>query len=181
MTVAQTKRKGNRPDESGSLHFKKRVKLAHTDRSNAQDPKKSTVVKAGHSREDGQSDRSKRSSDRSSKHTTLSYLRDEEPSFPRGGGSILTPLERKQIQIQATRDLLFEQGETNGADGIDGGDGDAAHRRGVKSPATKSRKVKAKSKKVAQQETLPGQGVRIEGLNFKVCSLGPEIREMKDP
>lgn len=33
----------------------------------------------------------------------------EEPSFPRGGASILTPLERKQIQIQAKNDALFEQ------------------------------------------------------------------------
>jgi rRNA biogenesis protein RRP5 len=178
MAVAQIKRKGNRPDESGSVHPKKRVKVAHTDRSNDRDHKKSTAVKAAHSRENRQSDRSKPSSDHSSKHTTLSYLRDEEPSFPRGGGSILTPLERKQIQIQATQDLLFEQGETNGSGGIDGGDDDTAHRRGAKPLATKSRKVKTKSKKITQEPRLR-QDVRIEGLNSKVCSLNPEIRGRK--
>src|SRR5271163_964569 len=39
----------------------------------------------------------------------ISKLRDEEVAFPRGGASILTPLEHKQIQIEATRDVLFEQ------------------------------------------------------------------------
>jgi rRNA biogenesis protein RRP5 len=36
-------------------------------------------------------------------------LRVEEKSFPRGGASVLTPLEHKQVQIKATEDVLFEQ------------------------------------------------------------------------
>ena len=38
-----------------------------------------------------------------------SVLRDEETAFPRGGANLLTPLERRQISIQAKQDVLFEQ------------------------------------------------------------------------
>ena len=44
-------------------------------------------------------------------------LDDEERAFPRGGGSVLTPLEQRQIQIQATRDVLFEEKSQGGAAG----------------------------------------------------------------
>ena len=40
--------------------------------------------------------------------TTLAALK-EEPAFPRGGANVLTPLEQKQIHIQAKQDVLFEQ------------------------------------------------------------------------
>ena len=46
------------------------------------------------------------------KDENSSILRDEERAFPRGGASALTPLEYKQIQIQATRDVLFEEKRT---------------------------------------------------------------------
>ncbi|KAL9033237.1 MAG: hypothetical protein Q9214_007609 [Letrouitia sp. 1 TL-2023] len=36
-------------------------------------------------------------------------LKPEELAFPRGGASVLTPLEHKRIQIQAKNDVLFEQ------------------------------------------------------------------------
>ncbi|KAH8801565.1 hypothetical protein F5884DRAFT_519221 [Xylogone sp. PMI_703] len=39
----------------------------------------------------------------------VSRAKDEEAAFPRGGASVLTPLEHKQIQIEATNDVLFEQ------------------------------------------------------------------------
>ncbi|KAF2762569.1 ribosomal RNA processing protein RRP5 [Pseudovirgaria hyperparasitica] len=38
-----------------------------------------------------------------------SVLKSESKSFPRGGGSVLTPLEHKQIQNEAAKDVLFEQ------------------------------------------------------------------------
>jgi hypothetical protein len=38
-----------------------------------------------------------------------SVFKEEETSFPRGGASVLTPLEHKQIQIKANQDVLFEQ------------------------------------------------------------------------
>jgi rRNA biogenesis protein RRP5 len=82
----------------------------------------------------------------------VSLLREEEPLFPRGGASVLTPLEHKQIQIEAKNDALFEQ--------------EAA-------ASGKKEKVKGKKRKsdagatTAQSE----DDVKIESLNFKVCPL----------
>src|SRR5438876_929899 len=37
------------------------------------------------------------------------FQANEQPAFPRGGGGILTPIEKKQIHARATRDALREQ------------------------------------------------------------------------
>src|SRR3569833_1298645 len=50
------------------------------------------------------------------KPPAVTRLKDEEPLFPRGGGSVLSPLEQKQIQIQAKRDVLFEDEHEPGPD-----------------------------------------------------------------
>ena len=180
MTMAPIKRKTSIPDESGSRHARKKVKLADADRTNDQDRK--TKVKASRPQKPEQSAKSKTYSDSSSKLTTLAYLRDEEPSFPRGGGTILTPLERKQIQIQATRDVLFEQKDTDGADGIDSNEEDTTRGRTAKLAITRLRKakVKSKNKKRSEPETPLKQGVRIEGLNFKVHPLNAHAREKRN-
>ncbi|PLB51121.1 nucleic acid-binding protein [Aspergillus steynii IBT 23096] len=104
----------------------------------------------------------------------LTVLRDDEPSFPRGGGSVLTPLERKQIQIQATKDVLFEQKGAKGSSGHfadDDDDEDEDVQMGDAGDTTtadkKSRKRKTKGKKGADKDAQDKQTVRIEGLNFK--------------
>lgn len=84
---------------------------------------------------------------------TVSLLREEEPLFPRGGASVLTPLEHKQIQIEAKNDALFEQ--------------EAA-------ASGKKEKVKGKKRKseVGGATTVRSEDdVKIESLNFKVCRL----------
>ncbi|KAF4980475.1 hypothetical protein FZEAL_3520 [Fusarium zealandicum] len=43
------------------------------------------------------------------KGPVMSLLKDEEPLFPRGGGSVLTPLEQKQIQLEAKADALRDE------------------------------------------------------------------------
>ncbi|PHH72529.1 hypothetical protein CDD82_5927 [Ophiocordyceps australis] len=43
--------------------------------------------------------------------TTISLLKNEEAIFPRGGGSVLTPLEQKQIQLDAKADAQQEEFE----------------------------------------------------------------------
>jgi rRNA biogenesis protein RRP5 len=94
-----------------------------------------------------------------------SVFKDEERSFPRGGASVLTPLEHKQIQIKATQDVLFEQsGQKRAAEKSDeeadsGSDDSAAE--GAKSK--KSRKHKKKAKATEEEE----QRVRVESLSFK--------------
>lgn len=82
---------------------------------------------------------------------TISLLKEDEPLFPRGGGSILTPLEQKQIQVQAKNDVLFEQ-ESGSA-------------------GKKAEKGAKKKKRKSEGSSIPDRdedAVKIESLNFKV-------------
>jgi rRNA biogenesis protein RRP5 len=78
---------------------------------------------------------------------------EEEPAFPRGGASVLTPLEHKQIQIEATRDVLFEQSTSRPAE-------------------TKKRKTKGKDKGKKGGEAVEAEEevIKVEGLNYKAGS-----------
>lgn len=88
---------------------------------------------------------------------TVSKLKEEEPLFPRGGGSVLSPLEQKQISIQAKQDVLFEQESGKGAKKAD--------------RASKKKKHKsAKDVKLGKTHQEEEDGVRIESLNYKVRS-----------
>ncbi|KAL2862761.1 putative rRNA biogenesis protein RRP5 [Aspergillus lucknowensis] len=150
--MAPVKRKGNPPGEAFVGNPQKRARVG------AEKPKK-----------DG-----KCSVDPGPKASELTVLRDDEPSFPRGGGSVLTPIERKQIHIKATKDVLFEQKsgpkatrkDANDADSADDTDmGDGEDDVVVSSKTTK--KQKAKGKHDAKQDNRERKGVRIEGLSFK--------------
>jgi rRNA biogenesis protein RRP5 len=87
----------------------------------------------------------------------VSRLKDDDKLFPRGGGSVLSPLEQKQIQLQARNDVLFEQEST---------------------PTTKKSdkilKKKKKRKSTGKVEDTLGKltrdedAVKIEPLSFKV-------------
>lgn len=80
----------------------------------------------------------------------VSRLKEDEPLFPRGGGSVLTPLEVKQIQVQAKRDALFDQ-EKEGDD-----------------KAEKAKKKSKPKRKTTDDAAKPeADGVKIESLNFK--------------
>lgn len=109
-------------------------------------------------------------STKSQKALQPSVFKDEERAFPRGGASILTPLEHKQIQIEATQDVLFEQAGNKrlgkGAESDDGVDGEieAAPRAGKKTKKAKG------SKKVAIPEIEEAR-IRTEGLSYKVNVL----------
>ena len=147
-------------------------KGASAEGNTARQPQKRARVGA----EERQNDQKKQNTGPSASELTV--LRDDEPSFPRGGGSVLTPLERKQIQIQATKDVLFEQKGAKGSSGhfaaeddeddedVQMGDAD-----NTTAAAKKSRKRKTSGKKGAEKDAQDKQAVRIEGLNFKV-SLG---------
>ena len=149
--MAPIKRKGNVPEESVARQPPKRAKVGAEDRKKDQKPK-----------------------DTAAKASELSVLRDDEPSFPRGGGSVLTPLERKQIQIQANKDVLFEQKGPKKptrefADNDDDDENDVEMEEADATvPAKKSRKKKSKGKKSAGEDSSEKQGVRIEPLSFKV-------------
>ncbi len=98
-------------------------------------------------------------------------LEGEEPSFPRGGASILTPLEQKQIQIQAKQDVLFEQSTGTKAPRNefqdDENDEDLPEQPNTLVAKTK-RKPKSKEKQGAKNTLVEELAVRIEGLSYKV-------------
>ena len=108
---------------------------------------------------DGKPQKQKPSKDAAAAAPTVTLLKEEEPLFPRGGGSVLTPLEQKEIQIQAKRDALFE--EHAGANGKGGKDG-------------KSKKKRRKSE-VETQPAHDPDAVKIESLNFKVSRPTPRF------
>jgi len=82
----------------------------------------------------------------------VSLLKEDEPLFPRGGGSVLTPLEQQEIQVQAKKDALFEE-----QSGTTGGKSD------------KSGKRKKRKSEAEETTTIDPDAVKIESLNFKVC------------
>ncbi|RYP47349.1 hypothetical protein DL768_006600 [Monosporascus sp. mg162] len=85
---------------------------------------------------------------------TVSRLKEEEPLFPRGGGSVLSPLEQKQIAIQAKQDVLFEQQSGKSAKKVD--------------RATKAKKKSKGQKDVKSTKAHQGDdAVKIESLNYK--------------
>ena len=102
---------------------------------------------------------------------TLSILREEEPAFPRGGASILTPLEYKQIQIQAKQDVLFEQntGKKSTRNEWEDEENDEDMPSQPSRPTKNSKsKLKSKDKKSKKNGVVEEASVRIEGLSYKV-------------
>lgn len=108
----------------------------------------------------------------------LSVLREDEPAFPRGGASILTPLEHKQIQIQAKQDVLFEQstGKKAARNEFEDEENDADMLDQPKGSTKKSEnKSVSRGKKGKKSVIVEEARVRIEGLSYKV--LLPMSRE----
>ncbi|KAI0971798.1 hypothetical protein F4678DRAFT_431980 [Xylaria arbuscula] len=83
----------------------------------------------------------------------VSRLKEEEPLFPRGGGSVLSPLEHRQISIQAKQDVLFEQESGQGAKKAE--------------QSVKRKKSKASKDKSSKAGVSAEDSVRIESLNYQ--------------
>ncbi|KAI9757772.1 MAG: rRNA biogenesis protein rrp5, partial [Candelina submexicana] len=97
-----------------------------------------------------------------------SVLREEEVSFPRGGASLLTPLEHKQIQIEATRDVLFEQNNSKKAKEGLGDEEDSSEIRTTSEQQSSARKKpKSRRRNGEAKGAKEYTGVRIEGLSYK--------------
>ncbi|KAL8677613.1 MAG: hypothetical protein Q9186_005972 [Xanthomendoza sp. 1 TL-2023] len=108
-----------------------------------------------------------------------SSVRQEEPSFPRGGASILTPLEQRQIQIQAKNDVLFEQETGRKApknDFIDEEEDETdAFGHTEMQPTKTKRKPKTKGNSSSMKPDVKEKGVRIEGLSYKRLAAGSMV------
>ncbi len=105
-----------------------------------------------------------------------STLREEEP-FPRGGASVLTPLEHKQIKIQAKQDVLFEQTTGKKAPRSEYEDAEAEELSGEEpqqAVESKSKKGKTSQRQKKNGSTLAQErNLRIESLSYKVYPLVP--------
>ncbi|CAK3974397.1 rRNA biogenesis RRP5 [Lecanosticta acicola] len=100
-----------------------------------------------------------------------SILQQEERAFPRGGGSVLTPLEHKQIKLQAENDaLLEEQGGEAKATEDDGElfDDDAA------AQVKREKKRDSKSGRESSKKTL-APSPRVPGLSYKSLVVGSTV------
>lgn len=97
-------------------------------------------------------------------------LKDEGRAFPRGGQGALSQLEQKQIQVQATKDALFEEAGHKSLKDVDITDeedlGDAPEQ------ATKSAKRKKKAKAQKQADKSDEPRFRVEGLKAKYLQPG---------
>jgi len=102
-----------------------------------------------------------------SKPTSRLIAPREEPAFKRGGASILTPLEQKQIQVQATRDALFEQSTGQKARNTEFGD-DENEEDSTAAPAKVKRRKAPKHDRNGESAGHEEPDVRIEGLSYKV-------------
>ncbi|KAH8669931.1 hypothetical protein BGZ61DRAFT_363894 [Ilyonectria robusta] len=87
------------------------------------------------------------------KAPVTSVLKDEEPMFPRGGGSVLTPLEQKQIQLEAKADAIRDEEFNTGG----------------KALKKKKRKSALKSEKKGDKKGAEDEedNIRVESLSFK--------------
>lgn len=90
------------------------------------------------------------------KAPAVSLLKDEEPLFPRGGANVLTPLEQKQIQLEAKADAVREE---------------QAATTGKATKTKKSKKSATKSKK-GDDLKVANDSIKIESLSFKKLVKG---------
>ncbi|KIY03941.1 uncharacterized protein Z520_00633 [Fonsecaea multimorphosa CBS 102226] len=110
----------------------------------------------------------------------VSILTKEQPAFPRGGASLLTPLERKQIRARVAQDAdteykhsqdLFGDGEKRADIGTDEDD-KSGEELSAKKPERRRRKDKKQS---ASSATGTKSEVQIGGLSYKRITTGSLI------
>ena len=103
------------------------------------------------------------------KNTQPSVLSGEEHAFPRGGAGLLTPLEHKQIKIEAERDVLFEiSGSKEHPEDRSASDGEIGESTEYKHSQDRSSKKRKRSHLSAQATaTVQEDNVKIESLSFR--------------
>ncbi|KAF2667132.1 nucleic acid-binding protein [Microthyrium microscopicum] len=91
----------------------------------------------------------------------------EEKSFPRGGANVLTPLELKQVQNEATRDVLFENTSTKRKAGSESGEDEAETKTAKVKKGHKNNKKKRKDGTHTNGESVVEKQHPAEGLSYK--------------
>ncbi|KAI8951983.1 hypothetical protein F4801DRAFT_577854 [Xylaria longipes] len=119
----------------------------------AKSPKRSKSDKPQSKSNANSSQPAKTSQQKPASAAGVSRLKEEEPLFPRGGGSVLSPLEHRQISIQAKQDVLFEHAS---------GQKDKKADQSVKRKKSKASKSRPSSGSRSAEDV-----VRIESLNYQ--------------
>ncbi|KAK5738907.1 rRNA biogenesis protein rrp5 [Elasticomyces elasticus] len=107
------------------------------------------------------------------KAVVKSVLQAEDRSFPRGGGSVLTPIEKKQIRAQADRDVLYEAETGQKAPGLE--DEEAELFSEDEAPVVKKQQKKDFNKKKDGKVKVEGSGIKIQGLSYKTLVVGSQV------
>ncbi|KAF2011475.1 nucleic acid-binding protein [Aaosphaeria arxii CBS 175.79] len=125
---------------------------------------------------DAAADNAKPANSKSSSIAQKSVFNEEEKSFPRGGASVLTPLEHKQIQVKANQDVLFEQAglKPSGAGDSDGAESDFDVDMEDAPKASKKKKKSKKGKKNDNDEDVE-KIIKVESLSFKRLAQGTMV------
>lgn len=105
---------------------------------------------------------------------TASLLQDTDRSFPRGGAGVLTPLEHKQIQLQATKDALFEESGQKRSDYGPDSEHEDPHAPKHAHNSKKGRRSKSNVDSI-DVETFKRNRVRVDGLKSKVISYADAL------
>jgi rRNA biogenesis protein RRP5 len=166
--MAPVKRKSNAIESSGAKALAKRQRTDATPADSDNLAEKSA----------GKSSKAGTASSKSSNPVPISLWTNEQPAFPRGGASLLTPIERKQIEAQATRDALKEHASSGDLFSTSGG---RVHDESDKEGITQSipdgskqrRKKTSKRHKPSDGGKQESAAVRIEGLSHKVSRPFP--------
>ena len=106
-------------------------------------------------------------------HNEVTAPSKEGAPFPRGGGSVLTPLEQRQIQIQAQQDVLFEQqmGRKAPEMTFDADENEIFPENAINGEATRGPKKRKKTRTKPDRRTDVVNQTRIESLSYKVRVL----------
>jgi rRNA biogenesis protein RRP5 len=120
----------------------------------------------------GKSSKAGTGSSKSGNPVPTSLWTNEQPAFPRGGASLLTPIERKQIEAQATRDALKEHASFGDLFSTSGKVHDGSDKEGITQSipdgSKQRRKKTSKKHKPSDGGKQESAAVRIEGLSHKV-------------
>ncbi|KAI1815861.1 nucleic acid-binding protein [Poronia punctata] len=119
----------------------------------AKSPKRTKSDKQQTKRDAKPSESTKTPQEKPASAAAVSRLKEEEPLFPRGGASVLSPLEHRQISIQAKQDVLFEQ------------ESGPTTKKGDKT--LKKKKSKASLSKSANGDKTSEDSVKVESLNYQ--------------
>lgn len=177
------KRKESTRDENPKKRARVNTSSASTDKKDSERPNKRQAKES----KPGNESKTGSAAVAAPPQSTISIKEDEDTPFPRGGNSVLTPLEQKQISLQAKRDVLFEQNggkakskgkkdkKPSGGDELefsgnedDDSDEDMMSADEEDKKDTKKKGKKSKKSKKDKGDVKEKQGVKIEGLSFKV-------------